>query len=306
MSNLNSSDEFHGRGNNITLPHASKNKQISPCIAWAFTFNNYTEEIVLKFQEIIDKKCKIGFFNKEVGESGTPHLQGYIEFHVKGRPLNIFPKGAHWTKARNNMDVNFKYCNKECVNGSMTFIHGYKELLPIKTILELRPFQKSIEDYITGPINEGKIFWVYDQIGQLGKTDLLRYLHVKYGMPFSYGGKKNDIINLVFNAKDYLLRNPLPVMLYNFCRETDPEKISYGSMEQISDGAISNTKFETGCFVCNKPHVVVLSNCLPKMSMLTSSRWIVKTINKDTLDLEDYVESKPSFSFCDDEETVTV
>jgi|UniRef100_UPI0040488E17 hypothetical protein len=280
----NSSNSSKGEGNNISSP----SKQISAAVSWCFTFNNYSDEIIQKFQSSIKEKCKLGFFNKEVGKSGTPHLQGYIEFLKKSRPLKIFPDGAHWSKAKGNKDANFKYCSKDAMDTGMSFIYGYKIKPVIKVIKELRPFQKDIEDILLGPVNDGKIIWVYDEEGQLGKTELLRYLYVKYQMPFTYGGKASDIVNLVFNHKDYLLDNDKAVMIYNFGRDVDNDKISYKSMEQISDGCISNNKFETGCFICNKPHVLVLANCLPKMSAMTSSRWIIKTINKDSLTLEDY------------------
>lgn len=281
-------------GNNISPALLQKSNipekkvQVAPAIGWCFTFNNWTDEIVPKFQEIIKKSCRLGFFNKEVGESGTPHLQGYIELKNKGRPLEMFPKGAHWAKSKGNQDQNFKYCSKDVMDEEMTFIHGYKLKPKIKVITELRPFQLEIERMLLGPVNEGKIIWIYDEVGQLGKTELLRYLYQKHQMPFSYGGKAADIINLVFNSKEYLLENDRAVMIYNFGRETDNERISYKSMEQISDGCISNTKFEAGCFICNKPHVLVLANCLPKFSAMTSSRWIIKTINEETLELRDH------------------
>ncbi len=281
----NSSKRSEGKGNNKPSP-APKKKQTSPAKCWCFTLNNWTDQEVLEFQEIIKSKCKLGFFNKEVGEEGTPHLQGYIELLDKGRPLNMFPQ-CHWAKAKGNLDSNFKYCSKECDDGNMTFSYGKIGNPKIKVIQNLRPFQQSILDMLLDEVDEGKIIWIYDEIGQLGKTELLRYLYTEYHMPFSYGGKASDIINLVFNHKNYLLENDRAVMIYNFGRDTHNEKISYKSMEQISDGCISNTKFETGCFVCNKPHVLVFANCLPKLDKLTKSRWKVFAI--ENLQLVPYV-----------------
>lgn len=298
MNLENSSDSSNEGGNNKT----PSSKQCSPAVAWCFTFNNYSEEIVPKFQQIIEKNCKIGFFNKEIGESNTPHLQGYIEFKTKKRPLNIFPTGCHWEKAKGCKDANFKYCSKDAGEDcNMTFSFGYKKKPEIRVIKKLRPFQADIEKMLLGPVNDGKVIWIYDKVGQLGKTELLRYLYNKHKMPFSYGGKAADIVNLVFNHKEYLLDNDNAVMIYNFGRDVDNDKISYKSMEQISDGCISNTKFETGCFICNKPHVLVLANCLPKESALTKSRWIIKAIDNDYR-LIDYTEQKTEYSIDSDDE----
>ena len=113
-------------------------------------------------------------------------------------------------------------------------------------------------------------------------------MHVKHGAVFSYGGKKSDIINLVFNNKKYLIEKKNTIMFYNFPREIDNKCISYDSMEQIKDGCISNTKFEAGCFCCNAPHIIVFANCLPNLSKLTIDKWVIKTIDPINFSLMDY------------------
>jgi hypothetical protein len=273
-------------GNTKQKPRDSQMKR------WCLTLNNWSESEyadIFNFVGVNGAKYIIG---KEIGEKNNiPHLQMYIEFREKVRFTQIKKlKGferTHIEISKGTPDQNYKYCSKD--GDFITNIILKEEPIKVMIIEKLLPFQKSLEDIIIGPVNNGKIIWVYDPIGQTGKTQFLRYLNVKYKIPFAYGGKCADIINLAFNNKKYLESINNPCFVYNFGRETQNDKISYNSMEQISDGAIANTKFEAGCFVFNQPHIIVLANCKPIISKLTKSRWIIKTINNN-LELVDYIE----------------
>lgn len=80
---------------------------------WVFTLNNYTEEDCEAAKAIA---CRYIICGKEVGEQGTPHLQGYVEFdgakRLKG--VNALLK-AHWERAKGDSDDNEKYCGKDGV-----------------------------------------------------------------------------------------------------------------------------------------------------------------------------------------------
>lgn len=79
---------------------------------FCFTLNNYTEEEVRIIKDI---ECKYLVFGFEVGESGTPHLQGYIMFehpqlfsNMKSRLLR-----SHIEVAKGSATQNINYCIKE-------------------------------------------------------------------------------------------------------------------------------------------------------------------------------------------------
>lgn len=57
--------------------------------AWVFTINNYKAEHEDLLQHL---RCQYCVYGREVGENGTPHLQGYIYFGTKLRRASV----ARW------------------------------------------------------------------------------------------------------------------------------------------------------------------------------------------------------------------
>lgn len=94
------------------------NQQNGQGMNWCFTLNNYqeTEVRAVEFlgQLAGTKWCVYGY---EVGTSGTPHLQGYMQFEQNKRlaALRQFVPRAHWEKARGSHQANFVYCTKDGV-----------------------------------------------------------------------------------------------------------------------------------------------------------------------------------------------
>lgn len=278
-----------GDGNTDSSPTRKKNKQLRE---WFFTFNNYLnfgksgDEYFEKFKNL----CSKFKFQEEIGEiSGIVHLQGNLLFKKSYRitELKNIIYQANWGPTRNS-DAAFSYCEKEDTATGKRWSFGFPEEIEIIKDKDLRPFQKELLEICLGKPDRRKIYWIYDEYGNAGKTQFLKYMFVKYGAIFSYGGKKSDIINLVFNNKKYLLESKNKIMFYNFARDIDNKHISYDSMEQIKDGCISNTKFEAGCFCCNSPHIIIFANCLPLMSKLTVDKWVIKTIDPNNYFLMDY------------------
>ena len=76
---------------------------------WVFTVNNYAEEDI---NWVMNLECVKVCCAKEVGESGTPHLQGAVTFKRMYRlaGLKKLNTKAHWEKALATQD--FNYCKK--------------------------------------------------------------------------------------------------------------------------------------------------------------------------------------------------
>lgn len=286
----NSSNSSEGEGNTILSPRSKTCvKQVSPAIAWCFTLNNYSEEQIEKIQSSIETHCRVGFFNKEVGKKcGTPHLQGYIEFKKKNRPLGVFGiREIHWAKAKGNLDQNFKYCSKDA-NGlleQMTYSYGQVIKKTLRVIKELRPWQASVCEIIDHEFafqNDRTINWIYDKEGQAGKTQFCKYVWTKYKQTMIVtGGAYKDIACVLNGCEDEgrFDLNDDTVILFNIPRDADDNgMISYKALESLKDGLMTSTKYESNTKVFNSPVVWVFSNNLPEFEKLTQDRWQVWTI----------------------------
>lgn len=258
-----SSSSSSGEGNTIVLPK----KQISPAIRWCFTLNNYEICDISSIVPVFDSNCKFGLFGKEVGESGTPHLQGYCEFNKKIRPSSLgLSTKIHWEKCKGNRASNVEYCSKDC---DVVWSKGLPK--PIKVIENLYSWQKAILDIYKEDVDDRKIHWYWSERGNIGKSAFIKYMIVKHKILFCSGGKYTDIMNLVFNQN----MDECNCVMFDIPR-ANRGYISYASLESIKNGMVCNTKYETGVKVFNSPHIFIFANFRPDdMEQLSADRWVI-------------------------------
>lgn len=259
-----------GGGNTISPP----SKQSSPAIRYCFTLNNYTDEEYSSICSKITECCKISCIGKEIGESGTPHLQGYLEFKNKSRPLSIFKNVCnriHFEKSKGDKEDNLKYCSKE----NLTFSIGFPK--PIKIITDLYLWQENIVSIIKTEPDDRSIYWFWESIGNYGKSAFIKYCVIKYNILYINGGKYSDIMNLIFNAD----MDRCNCIMFDIPR-ANRGSISYASLESIKNGLVCNTKYETGSKVFNPPHIIVFANFPPSCKeKLSTDRWKITNLRGD-------------------------
>lgn len=83
---------------------------------WCFTLNNYSEDERSAVLCFIKANCSYGIVGREVGETGTPHLQGFIYLaHTKSLSAlkRECSERSHFERARGNNLENRRYCSKD-------------------------------------------------------------------------------------------------------------------------------------------------------------------------------------------------
>lgn len=247
----NSSNSSTEEGNTKPPPQ----KQVSPSKRWCFTYNNYPSdwenEIVPKLKEL--GKYSIGV---EVGESGTPHLQGYIEFKVKCRPKNILSNKIHWEKCKGSKIENLNYTQKDGI-----FVENFSNKYKCK-IDKLFKWEEEIIKIISKSPDDRSIYWYWEPNGCAGKTTFQKYVFTHFEKVVILSGKGEDMKNGIVQ---YLKLNEyLPeIVLINIPRSQD-KFVSWAGIEQVKDMFFFCGKYEGGMVCGENPHVICFSNNTPE------------------------------------------
>lgn len=84
---------------------------------YAFTLNNYTPREVDHISNLVnDDRVSYVIFGREVGENGTPHLQGFIKLVSSMRLVavkTLVSSRAHFEQCRGTSAHNITYCKKD-------------------------------------------------------------------------------------------------------------------------------------------------------------------------------------------------
>lgn len=172
--------------------------------AFCYTLNNYTPHDYALLSGYHPKTVSYHVVGKEVGESGTPHLQGYIHFTDAKRLTTLINelsvllghKRTHFEAARGTALQNMEYCTKQgqaVQLGTLpkqgkrndilsiydavkkkTSLHQYVEHHPMN-YQQIRTYEKLEHLYCLPRTQKPTVFWIYGPTGT-GKSYLARTL----------------------------------------------------------------------------------------------------------------------------------
>ena len=252
-------------------------KQISPAKHWVFTLNNYSKDDLGLLSSISSINRYV--FQQEVGENGTPHLQGYVEFKTKKRPVSEikFSQAAHWETTR-NVKAAIAYCYKSDgtqVPGTVqTF--NIKIPKPLKLIDPDREWEVEMLSIIKEEPDDRTIYWLFEENGNVGKSQFTKYLCAKHDA-LVVSGKSADAKYMIMKYAEAHDGVYPELIIYDVPR-CNLEYVSWEGLEKIKDGCFASTKYECSMVLMNSPHIICFANDMPPTEKL-STPWNGSSFN---------------------------
>lgn len=267
----------------IALPCNTKKVKEARKRAWFSTVYNYTIsdnkcDIVSKLHTY---KCKIMAQEEICPTTGKSHIQMTFKF-PNGKTFNQVKEliGNNHIEPCQNWKASVNYCRKqETRSGCYSFQNIWNDKLKdnVKDKV-LNDTQKWInEKYLTEP-DDRKVFWVYDSVGNQGKTSFCKHLCMKYNNCLILGGKSADAKFAISAWYDEPDNQPIKAVFFNIPRGKTFQ--NYEILETIKDGIFFSSKFKSNMVIFDSPHIFVLANHFPKIETLTKDRWVIYDVEQ--------------------------
>jgi len=283
---------------------------VSPAVKWSFTLNNFTENDI---KYMIESTCSLGYIvfeteNVNVPDK-TPHLQGFIKFHNKKRPMSVYKNeelheggAVHWEKSGGSELQNWFYTTEDNRMGVPTakvyhnhypaFEKWYKEIsrlskktAPVRVAKckfsydQLVKHQREVVDLILDTEPDDRSIHVYwsKQYG-MKKTTTMRYMLINHPelvlqIP---SGRSSDIINCIIQAD----MDRVKAVMINLVG-ADSEGYPIEALEQIKDACVACGKYKGGAKTFDYVHVIIFANKPPERVVFTvmdEKRWKIREI----------------------------
>lgn len=316
---------------------------------WCFTINNYSDNDEATLKTV---PYKFICYGKEKGDSGTPHLQGFVSF-AQAKTLVAMKKihpTAHWEKTLGPTPVAISYCKKgeqsheewqslnvkgpnyglnadvfedgddpsetkgkrsdledvkEAILSGMTcltdiryhfpaayskntrwvkeFINDCAPVIPVEDF-PLRPWQIELESYLDATPDSRSILFVVDYVGNQGKSWFSERYRQKYPKEVIKvtPGKKADMVSACYAVG---IATPRVVIMdaprskqSRKKRDSEGNEVSesalmYDFLEEMKNGEILVSKYESMVWRFPRCHVVVMTNQMPDMTQLSHDRY---------------------------------
>lgn len=226
----------------------------------------------------IKEHCTRATFQAERGDKeGYLHWQMTVELKTRKRWTwfkHHFLNGVYAERVRNE-EASFDYANK-----FETRIEGpYQYPAPIEMPTDYFreehciPFewQVDLEHKLRGPADGRTVFWFWSDEGLSGKTIFARHLLLSVpGMQYCKGFKRDVFMTLNTSTRGVII---------NFARGDYFNEHTMTMLEDLKDGLIFSSKYESRAMIVDRLHIVVFANEPPNTlcrNALSGDRLIIE------------------------------
>lgn len=254
-------------GNTITTGPVKCSKYQIYRVFFTYNIQKLDEPSPEELHSLLLEFCKKFEFQLEQGKNGNYHYQGWFSLKVKeyfNTIMNMFPK-MHIEPMKDYF-ASIKYCTKK----DDTYREGpwNEKSIFIKTIEPNREWQQDLFiDLIQEP-DPRKIIWYVDINGGKGKSSFAKYMNIKEGAIVIRNGKTADIAYMYKGER---------IVIIDLSRSVE-YRFNYEVLEQLKDGMLMSSKYESNFKCFNNPHVVVFSNWYPDKTKLSNDRWDIREL----------------------------
>ncbi|AXH74253.1 MAG: putative viral replication protein [Cressdnaviricota sp.] len=304
--------EIHYYLTSIPNHYLIKSK-MSRAINWCFTTNNYNDQHILRLRSLYeDDNCNYIVFGKEVGEQGTPHLQGFCCFKKRKtfNQVKALIPDSHLSVAKGSAAQNKKYCSKEgdwteygdipSCQGKRTdldeLVATIKEGTRCKRVLYEQhrevcaKYPRFVQEYLTltqpeppvedHPLHEWQRILDTKLKGAPNDREIVFVVDRTGGNGKTWFAKqwvskddKSQYLEMGKKADMAYALNPEITTLFVNCTRQQVEFLNYSFLESVKDGMVFSTKYESGIKKMQKCHVVVMMNQDPDREKLSQDRY---------------------------------
>lgn len=286
---------------------------------WCFTYNNYTDEGIERINTVYDNGQAVYIiYGKEVGENGTPHLQGFVTMltRTKLSAMQAAFGPFHFEIARTIKQA-IAYCKKdnnfteigsraECEAGRRNDLEEFKQSVKdgITSEKESREEHSKvwarypnfcrayIMDNVAGPTLEMHALntWQSNLIERLRRAPddrTIIFLVDTTGNSgktwfAKYYAHLHDDTQIMLPGKKadmaFALRVDIRVLFLDCPRSKQGEYIQYDFLEDVKNGYVFSGKYEPVYKRLKKVHVVVNVNEKPDENKLSADRYCIINI----------------------------
>lgn len=191
------------------------------------------------------------------GKGSRTDIKDYLEAVKRGADDEVL--------AEEHPECYAKYTRaKEQLRNHLTKKRNFQQMKEAYSDAKLRSWQKIVFKKLSEQTDR-KITWVYDPVGNMGKSWLANYLVAQHGAFLVEGGKRGDVA-YAYNFED--------IVVFDYTRSQE-EQVNYSLIESFKNGRIFSSKYDSGLKLFSSCTVLCLSNFDPDRTKLSEDRWQV-------------------------------